>query len=328
MSRWAMVLITVAGCGGPSGPPLLDTGWFDDTGFTLSDCPARVVSVSPEDGSSEVFYREGFQVSVGAKYDGYVFELQDALGVPVPLASSWSEGGLIVDLTPETPLAPEADYTLWISDCAGRQPVEFRTSVLGSALEGGPESIRKRSYRLKIEEGLFVKPGGFGSLLQGLFGDEVLLGVSYVTEERIDWMGGLGILASDGLIYQQPAYNTWSFPLQEWQLPWFEIESEEVALDLSGSALPVYDFSLSGVFTPDGEELRQVTLIGLADTRYSGAALGAPNNPAAVCNAAEGLGVPCVACPDDGPYCLEVEVQDLSAEWIPYLTLRQISAEP
>jgi hypothetical protein len=61
----------------------------------------------------------------------------------------------------------------------------------------------------------------------------------------------------------------------------------------------MYDFSIEGTFAPDGSSIGGAQLSMMVDTTNLGEAMNLPDDedPMAVCNFIEPLGIPCVACP-------------------------------
>ena len=152
--------------------------------------------------------------------------------------------------------------------------------------------------------------------------------VQYVDPDTLDLIGAIGVTTL-GHTGQDFNYPSWSFPATDFSgAPYFEIVADQVDLQVSGYPLPIFDFHLTGTFAEDGATFGGGVLQGLGDTRYSGGALGQPNNPRAMCNFGQGLGVACQPCPDGEVLCLKVDVHNLVARELPDVVLRPLGGAP
>jgi hypothetical protein len=332
--RWRVwALVALLGCDGGEQLDLLETGWFDDSDVVgdteVGACLGRLVDVQPVDGDDDWFWRTAPQIAVESVSSGYAVRLSDALGRSVPTQLvPVDEVGLKLEARFEGGLAPNTEYVLEVQDCFETRTVRFRTSAYGTPLAGGGRALLGRTYSLDLVGAEWVEPGGFGPILATSFNTPVLLGVRYADQTHMDWIGATGYTIV-GLVKQDVAYPTWDFPLTGFdESPYFETTSEQVVLVVSGYELPVSSFLLSGTLASDGSHFAGGRLQGLGDTRYAGGAIAQPNNPAAMCTLAAGIGVQCAACPDGEPYCLRVDLRDLDAIEIDGLTLVPVLPEP
>lgn len=329
MAGRGLLLALLIGCAkDPNAPDLLDTGWFppepvDTDGGGL--CEATLRGTTPAEGATGWYWRRPLRLEVeDPDLSQYAVRLLDDRGQELP-ASLVAAGpsGLLVDVVVEGGLRPATAHLLEVTDCAGVQQVRFTTSDLGLPLADGAFALRHRTYELLLSDpsAEWIQPGGLGTILSTFFSTPILLGVQWVDDNSLDWIGATGFYDA-GRTWQDRAYPTWRFPLSDFsEQPFFRTEADEVALVVSGYPLPIHDFLLEGTFAADGASFGGARLLGLGDTRDTGGAIGQPNNPSAMCNLASGIGVPCEPCPDGEVFCLRVEIDNLTGREVPDLTL-------
>ncbi len=315
----------------PPPPKLLDTGWFVDTAAdtgTVEDCPAQFVSQEPSGGEVGWYWRDAPVVFVTAAdptaYDAWLVEPS---GQRVDGELVWDEAGLSATLDVGGPLAPSAEYTLWTSDCLGPRSVSFTTSSLGSPLVDGPGGLVGTTWRLDLNGATWIEPAALSGLLAVYFSTPILLGVQYADGANVDFIGAPGYVDPLGRILRYTTAPSWDFPVQAFdEQPYFEAEVSSITLEYQdGSSvvpIPVQDFRLFATVAPDGSVLGGAKLAGLADTRGMGGLLRDDDNPLAICEFAATIGVSCVPCADNGPYCLRLSAEDLDGVRVPGLTLR------
>jgi hypothetical protein len=334
--RWMCpaALALLVACDDGEKVNLLETGWFEDDTDNILDtdggtvCLGKVLEVEPADGEDAWFWRDGPRLFVETVSNAYAVRLTDTLGrvVPTTLVPT-DEAGLKLEAQFEGGLEPNTDYLLEVDDCFETRRVAFRTSSYGAPLNGGPRSLLGRTYLLDLVGADWIEPGGFGPILSTTFTTPVLLGVQYADANNMDWIGATGYV-SVGQVQQDDSYPTWDFPVTPFDgAPYFATTSARVELIIAGFALPITDFHLSGTLAADASHFAGGVLSGLGDTRYAGGAIAQPNNPAAMCNLAAGIGVSCVACPDGEPLCLQVELHDLRGTEVDGLTLVPVLPE-
>jgi hypothetical protein len=333
VGRWVGVALLLAGCtqgDKDTGGGLMDTGWFEDSDPTSELCRAVLHNTVPADGADGWYWHDPLTVRVGVVSDAYVVRLTTANGREVPTRLVADESGLVLSVQFDGGLAPDTEHVLEVTDCATTHEVRFTTSHYGRPVVGGPRALYPRSYELGIADASaeWVEPSGLGALFGSFFETPVLLGVQYVDETSLDLIGAIGDTEL-GYTSQDFNYPSWNFPATDFTgAPYFEIVSERVDLVVSGYALPIFDFRLTGTFVADGASFGGAVLQGLGDTRYSGGALGQPNNERAMCDFGEGVGVPCQACPDGEDLCLRVDVRNLVARELPGIVLRPLGGAP
>lgn len=324
MTRAPALGLLLSACGAPYGGitgELGETGWFDET---PPACEAVVESTVPEAGASDHVWSEPVQVFLSEDADDvYAFRLTDALGVEIPLVTETDPSRLVLRLRPEGGLLPPAsDLVLQITDCQGTRELPFSTTDLGRPLDDGPASVRGRTYVLELGDAEWIEPAGASGLLESVLAP-ILLGVRFVDERSLAWMGGLGETQL-GKIVQDTDRLTWSFPVAAFdRAPWLEAVSDEVDISLGSGVLKVHDFSVRGTFVPDGSAIAEATVTGIGDTRDAAGLVGS-SNPAAICDLAAALSAPCTDCPDGEPYCLAVHVRHVAAPAVDGLVLRAV----
>ncbi len=321
-------LVFAGACKSDPPEPLLDTGWFTDTAADTGDdgddggCPNRIELSVPEGGETDWYWREMPRVFTTnrnqATYDAFV---TDADGVRLPSTLEWAPDSLRFTVQHDAPFEASTAHTLHLVDCNGTRTVPFTTSEYGGPIDGGPSALQGRTYSLDIGSADWLEPGGVAPLLTLFFDTPTLIGVPLANPSQLHLSFAIGDEDDDGNITQddQPPIP---FPVVDFsQQPYFEAEAPVVNLEVSSVVIPVYSFAFSGTFSPDGTQIGGGTVRGVGDTRFAGPLLGS-NDPNEVCATAQGLGVQCNPCPNDGEvYCLPVSVQEIEAVEVPGLSL-------
>jgi hypothetical protein len=80
--------------------------------------------------------------------------------------------------------------------------------------------------------------------------------------------------------------------------PFFTGSADEIQIVVDNT-YTMYDFSIEGTFAPDGSSIGGAQLSMKVDTTNLGEAMNLPDadDPMAVCNFIEPLGIPCETCP-------------------------------
>jgi len=312
----------------PAPVSLLDTGWFTDTAGsdtdtdTTTECTAKIIRTSPEAGDVDWYWRTPATVSVDGYDKVYDARVIDPAGAPVPSEMSWSDDFLTFQVVYPDGLQADTQHLLEVTDCLGTHQFPFTTSSFGHPLDSGPTMVTGRTYDLRLDDGVFIEPSGMSAFLSPYLNDPILLQVQYATEEYIDLTGTQGYTDLFGDVRQDWG-ALWNFPVTPFgDHPYFDVQSDNVFLEILGLSLAVEQFRLNGTFAADAESFGGATLSGMLDTRTAGALIGQPNNPDAFCAAATAFNLSCVPCADTQVYCMEVLVEDLEAEWVPGLVLR------
>lgn len=323
----AVAVALVGGCkSGDDRTPLLDTGWFEDTGGGLA-CKDRVVDVSPADGATGVYWRDpiriGAATAVPERYDAVLTDLD---GYRLDDGPVWADGSLTFELVAERGLRPGAEHVVRTRDCDGWQERRFTTSDLGLPLTGGPESLVGKTWHLDIVRARWVEPPGVSALLALYFTTPLLLGVQSASDTQVRVIGAPGFVDIQGQIQQDRSGASWDFPLLPFdQQPYLDVALDSVTFAFNGIEIPVTGFAFQGTFSPDTSTLGGGVLSGLGDTRNAGTLLGQPGNPAALCTLSEGIGVPCQPCPDGEAYCLFIRAENVSGAALPGVVLSVVA---
>ena len=328
MIRWSGViaLVFAGACRNDPPDPLLDTGWFTDTAADTGEdggCPNRIELSVPEGGEQQWYWRDMPRVFPSNRnVDAYEAFVTDADGVRLPSTMVWAAESQRFTVVHELPFEAATAHTLHLVDCNGTRTVPFTTSGYGAPIEGGPEALQGKTYSLDLGAADWLEPGGVAPLLTLFFDVPALIGVPLANPTQLQLGFAIGDEADDGTITQDPGDAPIPFPVVDFSAqPYFEAQAPVVNLEVSAVVIPVYDFAFSGTFSPDGTRIGGGTVQGIGDTRFAGPLLGS-NDPDAVCTTAQGLGVQCGPCPNDGQsFCLPVSVQAIEGVEVPGLTL-------
>lgn len=325
MKRWTLVFL-LFGCGGKDDPPdsLLETGWFVDTAsYDPETCRHRLVETQPADGVQDWYWRDGPRVFLETdKPERYSITLRQASGVEVDAELKWAEQGLSANFLLNAPLRPRTSYVLEVTDCAERHEIAFRTSDLGRPIDGGPETLRGKTWVLDLVGSDWLEPVGISGLMQLYFTTPVLFGVTMVDEQRIDFLAAPGYRDIFGQLHQNLAERSWDFPIADFsEQPYFDAESDGVVFYFEGTEVPVNHFRFTGTISSDGSRIGGGVLSGLGDTRHMGPLINEGDKPSAVCDLAASLGVQCQPCPDGEPYCLFMHAVNVRGNQVPGLSL-------
>jgi len=223
--------------------------------------------------------------------------------------------GTKVTFTPAAALAPSSAYTASLSYCNSAEPVDvgFSTSALGEALT---TDIVGKTYAVDLTSGNFVQPAGIGSLLGGLFTNNILLGVT-AADANLEIMGAISM---DGSTDQDMCTETFTdFPAADFSnSPLFAIPEGDVTLSVAGYTATIYALSVSGTFAADGSYFGGGELQGELDARQLvdivAGLMDGVESADDVCGLVAGFGVSCSECSSDGAeYCVTLEVNRLVA---------------
>ena len=232
-------------------------------------------------------------------------------------ASALDEDEDRVIFTPDAPLSPLTAYSATLDYCGGCQQatVDFTTSEVGEVV--GPMMLDNRAYRLGLESGRVLVPEGVGDILLTYLGEaSVLVGVRSADEA---WVRMIGAVASS----EEPEVQDFCLPTLDFpdagfgDNPLFQIGPETTELAVAGLTIRVEDLHVSGAFSPDADYLAGARLAGRVDTRGLGELIDEASGDGAVCDLVSGCGVTCVPCGDGAPYCLELDIADMTAEIVP-----------
>lgn len=316
-----LIAMALVGCKHPDAQdtgPVLDTGWFIDTGGPVA-CADRVMSTVPVAGVTDWYRRDAPSVRTGTRAtEAYAAEIVDQDGVPVASHVQWVAELPQFDVIPDVPLAPSSSYALAVTDCEGLHFVPFGTSDLGMPLTDGPSALIDAAYAIQLRDATFVTPPGLGTLIALYLDWPVLLGVQFANDDIIDLIGAQGYIAPSGTPRQLLNEPTWDYPLASFaDAPYVEAEAPSVQIAASSAVtLTIDNFHLQGTFAADASRLGGAEVSGLADTRNLGPALDLGDADDAVCRAAGSFGVSCIPCPDNQPLCIAIHAVNVTGERI------------
>ena len=249
------------------------------------------------------------------------------------VAGSSAVNGTKVTFTPDAALAPSSSYTASLSYCNSEDPVDvaFSTSALGEELT---VDLVGKTYAVDLASGNFVQPPGIGSLLGGLFENNILMSVT-ASGDSLDFIGALSV---EGDTAQDTCAETFDdFPSADFtNAPMFSVPEADLSLSISGYSATIYALAVSGTFAADGSYFGGGELSGELDARQLvdivGGLMDGVESADDVCGLVAGFGVSCSDCTSDGEaYCVNLEVNRLVAnetgETLVPITAEDIAAD-
>jgi hypothetical protein len=299
-----------------TGDKTTDTSSVTDTATTTEGCGVEIDDTYPVLNAADVYYLSNLVVELSDPDDTATLTLLDGSGAEVAGTVSVDDDTLIFD--PTDALAPSTSYTLQVTYCSGSADIAFTTSALGSALEGGNESIVGKTYALDISSGTFVEPAGVGDLIGGLLENNILIGVKSIENDQMAIRGAISVASTTDQDYCTSTLE--DFPAADFSTsPYFEIPKEDVTLSVAGFTATIFGLAVTGTFAPDGSYFGGASLEGELDARQILPLLGDAGldaeTPEDVCGLLLGFGVQCVECQSDSePLCVRLVVDRLVAE--------------
>jgi len=301
-AKIGVLCIALAACkgGGDDSPNTDDSSGTDDS--TAPDdsgtsCTAEVLDTSPRTGASSWLYSDPLRVTFDEPAKAATFTLTDAAGGDVPFTATWDKGATDVSL--DAALTGSTTYTLGITACGTTTSVEFTTSVYGLPLAKGPAELVGKTYTFDLSTAEYEKPAGLGALIALYVSAQVLLGVTAADETTIEFLGGQGGVDEFGMYSQDLEVDTFDLEKGDFTAaPYFRVSAPEMQI-VADATYALYDFAAEGTFAPDGAGIGGATLSMLVDTSNLGDAMNLPHgdDPMAVCDYVEPLGIPCETCP-------------------------------
>jgi hypothetical protein len=271
-----------------------DSAAQDDSG---TSCTLAVVDTSPRTGADSWLYSDPLQVTFDEPGKAATFTLTDGSGSSVPFTTTWGEGATNVSL--DAALTGSTTYALGISACDTTTTIEFTTSVYGSPLTIDPAALVGKTYLFDLSTAEYERPAGLGALIALYISSQVLLGVTAADASTIDLLGGQGTLDKKGMYAQDTSVPTFDFGGGDFtDAPYFAVSAPQVQIVVEDT-YTMYDFAAEGTFAPDGSSIGGAVLSMLVDTTNLGDAMNLPDGdePMAVCDYLEPLGIPCETCP-------------------------------
>jgi hypothetical protein len=307
MHKYLAILAAAMFVACSGGDDTTDKGDDDDdtTGDDDDDtCAINIVSQFPADGASDAYYKTDVRFQLSAPDAAATIMVMDAGGAEVSGSTS-SIANLVIWEGDD--LAPNSDYTAMLTYSCGEATAAWSTSSTGAP---AGQDIVNSVYDLDLATGSWVLPSPeVGALLATQLDVELLFMPISATTEIVMW-GGLGT----GADAQDVCSPTIEFPAADFEDPFFQIASPLLTLDVAGYSVDVQDLDLQGAFTPDASAMQGASLKGVIDTRPLVDVLAYGGDPDAVCILVSTFGVSCVDCGNGEEFCLEVWVDNMSAE--------------
>jgi hypothetical protein len=294
-----------------------------DTNVT-PDCTTSILSVTPEDGDSDVYYRQVFTVSFEGDGSEATFAVTDDAGDPAAISDIvWSDGN--VQAMFRVDLEPNTAYHLAVTVCDETSTSVFATNEIGTPLTDGNASLAGRTYVTRLSDATVVDPAVLDVLLSQYLTVPLLFEVTAADESSIDLLGALGYQEDDGSYTQEDGLPTWDFPAGDFtDSPYFFAEADAITIMYGDIPIPIEDFTLEGSFTSDGSQITYGRATGKADSRFLGVLVNQPDVESAVCDLAGTLGVVCEPCADGEPYCLHIIAEDIQAYYEAGLDVEEV----
>jgi len=280
---------------------------------TALPCTASVLTVSPETGTTEFYYREPLVVSFDGDGSAAVLSLTDASGTDIPFSRTWADGNVQVQL--DVILSADTTYTLNAQVCESTLSTAFTTSHLGAPLQMDPGSLVGTTWEFRLsDDATITEPVFLEPLAATYVTTPLLIGVTAADATMIDLLGALGIYNQSNGTYSQSNEVPWDFPPADFtQSPFFAATAPLVTLSYNGIDIPIEQFHLEGTIADDASFIGEGKAWGYLDTRYAGVWVARPDDPAAVCDVASSAGVSCVPCLDSEPYCMFIRAEEVHA---------------
>ena len=306
-----------------------DRSAYDDDSADLAgqqdlsegQCTATATTIQPaSDGQTDFFYRDEVIFTVTEGADTANVELASIDGEPVSgvtrVDNQVVEGELPrVIFTPNRPLNANTGYEATLDYCGGAPTVRFQTSELGTAIEDTADLVGV-TYTMDMSQAKVVKPGSTAQAILTLLDNDLALQVNDVYADTLD----ITIAATDARTGDQDACvpslgvaMAGNFS----EAPAFKIGPVDVPFVMAGYTVVLYDAIAEATFVPSGKYFAGGRMAGTVDARDVVLALGTydvlpTDSPEALCEILAGVNMPCEPCRDDEPYCLFLEIRNVS----------------
>jgi hypothetical protein len=307
----------LAACGGKN----------TDTGDTAPQgCGVTIYESVPATDAADHYYRAPVEFHLTGADDSAVATLTDASGEAVAGTSSLSDDATVVYFEADASLAPSSSYTAGLTYCSGDASVAFSTSTLGGDIDASID-LTGNTYALDLASARFVRPEGVGVLLQQYVTQEILAGVTSVSDTAITMLGSIAVEGSDPAT-QDYCTETFDFPEADFsEAPFFVLGPATTPLTIAGFSVNIGDMLVSGTFAADGSYFGGGVLSGEIDGREVSDAFDEIEDAEALCALAASVGASCEACTADGEVlCLSIEVDQITASAIDGLELVEVAA--
>jgi hypothetical protein len=269
------------------------------------------VTTFPASGAVDAYYRGNIEFRMTGT------DSTATIVTDIPGVQAVSEDGLTVYWMLSAPLESGGSYSATLEYCGGSAAISFTTSGLGTPL-ADDGVLQGKTYLLDLKNARVTEPPGIGPLIAGeLGGVSIFVGVTDVTAPNITMIGALGRDEVDNTQeYCDPSID---FPVADFsETPHFEIGGEgKTTISVADIVVEIQNLRIAGDFSSDASYFGGGVLEGTIDTRPLDSLLDDSGEAGAICNTATSLGVTCVPCSDNEPYCLSLKVDSITATEAP-----------
>ena len=291
-----------------------DTDTDSDTDTDTSDaCKATIVSISPINNANNIaldaVVTATFSEAVAA--DDFTLKIDKVAG-----KATLAADGKSATFDPDADLATETRYTITATACEDAETASF-TTVEAPLVES---ELVGRTYALDFSTVTWVKPAS-ASFFASELGIEWLLTQVVAwdgTSATLDASGAVGQTASSGGIGQAQCFEVLTYDDADFSKnPTFTAGPTTLTAPVDATTtVTIENFKFTGTFAAGGDELVDITITGLLDTRAVDVLLDQDT-----CSLVAFLGDKCVACGDGKKKCLDTEMTADQATWIPDLDI-------
>jgi hypothetical protein len=269
-------------------------------------CGVAIASVSPENGTTDFFYRNDIVVELTAVDPSAQIRLTGPQGEQLGVLSSEVDSTTL-HFSPSDPLLSLSSYLISVETCGGVFESEFSTSELGSPLT---TDVTGNSYIFDLRTGTYIQPPTLGAMLSAIIEYNILIGVTSVATTQMTVRGGITL--NDGMTQNFCNRTVENFPSVGYDgRATFSLENGTFELYVTGDPLTIHNFSMESTFLSDGSAMVESELWGQLDMRQLDEML--TPNLQQLCDLLEVAGSICEACPTDGePYCFDIEITQMT----------------
>lgn len=171
------------------------------------------------------------------------------------------------------------------------------------------------TYAFDLGNATIEEPAGVGALLGAYINQQLLLGITNISDTTLDTMGALSV-ADSKPPEQDICYPTFNFPTADFDAPDFGLGPQDVPLSLAGYDVTFEQMEMEGTFNSDATEIKDGVLAGMINMLGLDGQFG-DGSTGSACDTLAGYGVNCEACPSsEGDYCLPFRAVDMTAPLI------------
>lgn len=310
---WMLSALTLVGCNKDKGGE--ETGGGDTGGG--SGCGVSISSTDPA-ADEAIYYRDTLSVTFSAEDSTATAMVMDSSGAEVSGSTSWSDDNLTLYFTPDAPLTPSSQYTLSITYCSGTPEVPFSTTELGGEVDSA--SLVGMAYVIDLGSANFIEPAGIGPILTSVLTQNILVGVTGVTDTEVDMVGAISL---EGSTEQDVCTPSIAFPTADFsENPHFNVGPEDTTISVAGYSATIRGLEISGDFAPDLSYFGEGVLAGTIDSRDLATIPDLQDltgcdgtNDACLCDFIQSSGLAtCSECSDGEPLCLTLLADSIVAD--------------